>query len=673
MQLDKHYSMPGILRKKYIKSGPLKIGILFLILLFYFFSHLYIIDKPGLQEDEGNVILPSMQLAYGREISYGMSVDLGGIHYPTMVGPYTGNNLTLLVAAVIYIFGFKLALVRLAWVLVSIGVMIFTFLVCRELFNDWVGLLASFFLAVSPSFWMYNHVGAHVQANMPLDIMGSLFFFLYFYRIRRPIYLVWAMFFLGHGIYTKLAFGYFIIAYLVSFFILLIRGNLARDIVNLKYIIYSFAAFLAGSWPLLYFMVLTGGPFTILKTALTGSSLTGQSNLDIWQNLILRLNQMWSYLLEGHAPGEMILPGISIKYDPVMPYIFWFSLLFLSVSILWPGQRFFDKKKIAFVVFVFCVFQLLIIFTPSTFNYAVFVFIIPFVSIILALAFISFYQTLLSSHIPRLSWLVIAGMVALVYFEMNALVSQYNQVRITGGRGVWSSAIFQLNGYLLEHPDRTPVALDWGLETPISLLSGLKINPSLSYFPFTSENGNLVLWQITPPPSFNELMQKMIYQPQNIYLVRVEKYTAFHGRLAALNLVAEKNGAKLIKIHSVFESDSQEFIQVYEIQWTESQGQNNEIEHTPMISQLSPNRSPAGVKFNEQPNGQAAIAIMGSNFEPDSIVYFDDQPLDTTFGNSDLLTAIVPNNFIDMPGRINVYVINKGYFKSNSMFLDVTK
>jgi 4-amino-4-deoxy-L-arabinose transferase-like glycosyltransferase len=162
---------------------------LILILLFFFISQLSILDKPGMQEDEGIMVVPSMELAHGKEISYGYSFNHFGIHYPTMIGSYTGNNLTIPVAILVRVFGFHLALVRLLWVIVSMGVMLLVFLIARELFNAWVGVIAFLLLAINPSFWMFSHVGAHAQTNMMLDIMGSLFFFLLFARTqRRPIY-----------------------------------------------------------------------------------------------------------------------------------------------------------------------------------------------------------------------------------------------------------------------------------------------------------------------------------------------------------------------------------------------------------------------------------------------------------------------------------------------------
>ena len=540
---------------------------LILILLFYLISQLSILDKPGLQEDEANIVVPAMELAHGKEISYGSSFNHLGFHYPTMVGSYTGNNLTLPVAVVVGVFGFHLRLVRLLWVLASLVVIFLVFLVGRELFNQQVGLLASLLIAINPSFWMFSHVGAHVQTNMMVDIMGSLFFFLLFYRTERRPYLILAMFLLGHGLYTKLAFGYFLIAYLLAFAYLWIRQRLKKDFFSLPNLLMGGSAFLFGVWPLLYFTVSTGEPLQALKRAFTGNTVVGQSNLEIGQNFLLRLHQFREYLLAGGAPTDMILGWMPVKHNNIMPYAFWLCFFFLIALILLPGQRPFSKEKLGFIVLVICVYQFLIIFTPSTFNYAVFAFIPPYIALALAVALYLFYQALSSSQFYKLRWMAILGMVLLGYSEIATLSAQYKAVSTTGGRGAWSSTIFQLTDYLLEHPKVKPIGLDWGLGWPVYVLSDLRINPWSVYWSYTVEDGAPVLWQTTPPPEFSDLMTKLIHQRENVYLVREEVFANLSSRLAALEKVALENGAKLVKIHSFFENDGQEVILVYKVAW----------------------------------------------------------------------------------------------------------
>ena len=540
---------------------------LILILLFYLISHLYLLAKPGLQEDEANIVVPAMELAYGREITYGYSFNHFGVHYPTMVGFYTGNNLTLPVAFLVRVFGYHLRLVRLVWVLASMGVILLTFLVCRELFNETVGLIASFLLAINPSFWMFSHVGAHVQTNMMLDIMGSLFFFLLFSRTERRLYLFLGMFFLGHGLYTKLAFGYFLIAYLIAFVYLWLRGRLKKEFFSLPNLSISLAAFLLGVWPLLYFTVTTGAPLQALKRAFTGKTVLGESNLAIGQNFLTRLRQLQDYLLAGGAPSDMILAGLPVRHNLLMPYVFWFSFVCLVALILWPGRRPFSKERLGFILLVICVYQGLIIFTPSTLNYAVFAFIPPYIAMTLALVIYLLYKLLSSGRFRPLRWVPVLGLVLLGYSEISTLSSQYRAVSVTGGRAAWSSTIFQLTDYLQKHPKMRPIGLDWGLGWPVYVTSDLRVNPWSVYWSYTEEDGTPVLWPMTPPPEFSDLMSKLIHQPENVYLAKAEHLASFKGRLAALEKVTVENGAKLVKVAAFSEADGQEVILVYRVKW----------------------------------------------------------------------------------------------------------
>jgi hypothetical protein len=327
-------------------------------------------------------------------------------------------------------------------------------------------------------------------------------------------------------------------------------------------------AFVLGVWPLLYFTISTGAPLQALKRAFTGNTVLGESNLDIGRNFLIRLSQLREYLLTGGAPADMILLGLPVKHNNLMPYVFWLSFLFLVILILWPGQRYFSKERLAFIVLVICVYQVLIIFTPSNLNYGVFTFIPPYIAMTLALAFYLFFQILNSGRFHQWRWIAILGMILLGYSEINTLSSQYNEVSATGGRSAWSSTVFQLKDYLLEHPEMKPIGLDWGLGWPVYALSNLQVNPWSAYWSYTvEEDGTPILWAMAPPPEFSDLASKLIYQPENIYLAREEPFASFKGRVAALQAVAKANGAELVKIHSIPEADGQEFISIYKVTW----------------------------------------------------------------------------------------------------------
>jgi len=571
----------------------------------FLISQISLLAWPGMQQDEAVWITPAMEFAHGREITYGGSITLLGIHYPTMIGAYMGNSLTIPVAVLVRLFGFHLTLVRFIWVVAGAATILFVYLLCKELFNPQVGLLASLLLAINPSFWMFTHVGSYCSANLTLDITASLFFFLIFYRQRRGVYLFLAMLFFGHGIFTRIAFSYFMIAYGASFAYLWLRRRIDRSVMSVQNGLIAVPAFLLGSWPLLYNLFASADTLVSIRAALTGTSAAGIRNAMIWQNLLTRLEQTRDFLLEGSAPADSMVAG-SGAHNVLMPYVFIICLIVLVVMIARPGRRIFARESIAFLLMVFCVYQFLIVFTPTALNEAVFAYIPPFVAIIVALAFYLVYSTSWEIGASAARWVALTAFVLAISSEVYVLSSQYAAIRSTGGSGLWSRSVFQLNAYLLEHTDRQPVALDWGLDYPIYALSDLRIRPTTAYEPFTrvAETGWVQLWDKTPPPDYADTVEGLIQNPKHIYLARPEGWAQFKGRLKVLQQVARESGAELHKIFTILDSNGEVWIDIYEVRKPTTSTLIGESKENPPILDLAAARNfgtcmAGGVEFAE--------------------------------------------------------------------------
>ena len=67
-----------------------------------------------------------------------------------------------------------------------------------------------------------------------------------------------------------------------------------------------------------------------------------------------------------------------------------------------------------------------------------------------------------------------------------------------------------------------------------------------------------------------------------------------------------------------------------------------------VLKVLHPPGTPAGIKFNVQSNGTAAIAVECENATRDTVILFDNQPLRTAFGNGSMLTAEVPPEYFSL-------------------------
>jgi len=73
-----------------------------------------------------------------------------------------------------------------------------------------------------------------------------------------------------------------------------------------------------------------------------------------------------------------------------------------------------------------------------------------------------------------------------------------------------------------------------------------------------------------------------------------------------------------------------------------------------VLKVIHPDETDKGIKFNEQPNGNSAIAVECENATRDTVILFGGHPLPTVFGNSSLLTAEVPAEYYAQAGVIQV-------------------
>ncbi|HEX7705164.1 MAG TPA: glycosyltransferase family 4 protein [Thermoanaerobaculia bacterium] len=72
---------------------------------------------------------------------------------------------------------------------------------------------------------------------------------------------------------------------------------------------------------------------------------------------------------------------------------------------------------------------------------------------------------------------------------------------------------------------------------------------------------------------------------------------------------------------------------------------------TPLIRVLHPDQTAAGEGFNVQPDGTSALAVECENAGMFTTIFFGDEPLRTTFGNSSFLSALIPPKLLAKPGQ----------------------
>ncbi|MEZ5353644.1 MAG: hypothetical protein R2762_13480 [Bryobacteraceae bacterium] len=91
----------------------------------------------------------------------------------------------------------------------------------------------------------------------------------------------------------------------------------------------------------------------------------------------------------------------------------------------------------------------------------------------------------------------------------------------------------------------------------------------------------------------------------------------------------------------------------------------------PHIASIVPDTTQAGVPFNKQPNGDAALSVNGEAFAEGAVVTANGAKLPTTFGNAGWVTAVMPAAMYAQPGIIAIQVSNPNGATSNAVDFNV--
>ncbi len=92
----------------------------------------------------------------------------------------------------------------------------------------------------------------------------------------------------------------------------------------------------------------------------------------------------------------------------------------------------------------------------------------------------------------------------------------------------------------------------------------------------------------------------------------------------------------------------------------------------PVLKQLGPTKTKAGVGFNIQSSGESAIWTTAENVTRTTVIVWGETELNSSFGSSTNVTAIVPKELFSKPGQFQIYLLDKKTGKkSNSLTFTV--
>ena len=149
------------------------------------------------------------------------------------------------------------------------------------------------------------------------------------------------------------------------------------------------------------------------------------------------------------------------------------------------------------------------------------------------------------------------ALVALVAWAGGDLVTDiryHRALAATGGHGAHSDAIYTLAEHLDKAGFTAPVALDWGLDAPIRYLTAGRVQPT-EVFGYDSLDA--------PDPNFAERIDRLLDNPDILYLAHLPEHTVFRERVNALADLASKRGLTLRQRAIYTERDGTPLIIMY--------------------------------------------------------------------------------------------------------------
>jgi len=251
----------------------------------------------------------------------------------------------------------------------------------------------------------------------------------------------------------------------------------------------------------------------------------------------------------------------------------------------------------------------------------------------------------------------------LVVFISNLWLGLVFHARLArrGGSGYWTEAINDLVRVLrTEYAGRTIQVMDWGITGPVLVLSRGRIQCQVP------------LWQLMESPQPVPDVVALLRTPGQVFVLRSKAF-AFSKKVHAafFQALREQPERRLIEKRFFQQNGELAFI-LLELpeQTVHAEAQRSPGPAPPVLEQLVPSAVTAGERFNVQPSGEAAIAVLGERFAPRSVVIVGSQELVTTYGGPELLTAFVPRDLYSRPGRLRIFV-RGGNGTSGTMFLIV--
>ncbi len=562
------------------------------IALFLAFS-LRQLHLPGFYYDEALDLAPMLDVMQGRQPELLRGIGIG--RFPVMLLDYMGSLGGYLTLPFMGLFGPGYVAARAQPIFFSCVTIVLAWLLARRWFGYGVAGIAVLLLAVNPSFIWFSRQGISVTSVMTVFSIGSLL--LLDEVIRREswessiedrgpsaarrglspgswLLALIAGLLIGLGLWAKLLFLRWVIVLMVIGAVFLVtRSREARRIQSQREHLaalapvmrWTLAGMLLGASPLIYYnlagLIRDGQPWTVtllLDALMRPTQQFGVNNLDFFHNIRkayddVRVFVDGSYFWYNGVPFGNVyaVPALILGaiLGAILAIVRGHGLSDLPLAE--QGKRDASRRFFAALASIATLVVLGAFTVSGLWSTHQFI-MLPLPQLVVACAAVWLAEG--AAHlVPRVMWdasrhatrnlqsmllaTVFTCVLVALPFSRDVWVNEQHHATLarTGGTGRFSDAIYKLADWLDANEVHQPVALDWGIEKNLRVLTADRVRP-VEIFGFSEQADE----------GFRQRAVEMLQDPNRRYIVLWERF-AVYNRRQDFTEIANRMGRQVVE------------------------------------------------------------------------------------------------------------------------------
>jgi len=340
------------------------------VILFIFFEISPSLRTPIVQGDEAGTGIVTLFLM--NNIPDGTGVVFFGRYFPLSYVPRHGALESYMLLPFLLLGGVTPEALRIGPLLFGVITIVFTYWFGSRFFNQYVGAIAAFLLAINGFFVSIIKMGGMCGFSILTFSLIPLLLFLKYSHTKRNLYFYLGMFLLGLGFNVR---GYFIWFIIALFFTGLL---LYRRMFRIKICCIGFICLFIGALPVLYHYF----KINLFRDFILANFIVAKeeniNNLHFFANLLRRID----HLNEALA-GRLYE---SWRQNSALIYIFWICIVFFAYKIILRKKTILPRGRIVFVLVLTAGIFIVSSFTFSTLNSGHLILVLPYLQVLIAIA-----------------------------------------------------------------------------------------------------------------------------------------------------------------------------------------------------------------------------------------------------------------------------------------------